>query len=74
MPRKVLPALSVSVSLSVAAMLVCSTLAFGQAETILHDFGAGKIEDLLSAIGYGKVSAKQIISRAAPDGLSLLLK
>jgi GTP pyrophosphokinase len=36
---------------------------------ILHDFGAAKIEDLLSAIGYGKVSAKQIISRASPEGL-----
>jgi guanosine-3',5'-bis(diphosphate) 3'-pyrophosphohydrolase len=36
---------------------------------ILHDFGSAKIEDLLSAIGYGKVSAKQIISRVTPDGL-----
>src|SRR6266403_311534 len=38
-------------------------------QAILHDFGSAKVEDLLSAIGYGKVSAKQIISRLAPDGL-----
>src|SRR6266446_611675 len=36
---------------------------------LLPDYGAGKIEDLLAAIGYGKVSAKQIISRISPDGL-----
>src|ERR1043166_2913119 len=38
-------------------------------QDILHDFGSAKVEDLLSAIGYGKVSAKQIISRVTPDGL-----
>jgi GTP diphosphokinase / guanosine-3',5'-bis(diphosphate) 3'-diphosphatase len=38
-------------------------------EAILPDYGSSKIEDLLSAIGYGKISAKQIISRLAPDGL-----
>src|SRR5437016_6475534 len=36
---------------------------------LLPDYGAGKIEDLLSAIGYGKVSAKQMISRLSPEGL-----
>ncbi|PYS29704.1 MAG: GTP pyrophosphokinase, partial [Acidobacteria bacterium] len=36
---------------------------------LLPDYGAGKVEDLLAAIGYGKVSAKQIISRISPDGL-----
>src|SRR5246127_2290850 len=38
-------------------------------ESILSDYGASKTEDLLSAIGYGKVSAKQIISRLAPEEL-----
>src|SRR5437867_3848646 len=38
-------------------------------QSILPDYGSSKIEDLLSAIGYGKVSAKQIISRIAPDSL-----
>jgi GTP diphosphokinase / guanosine-3',5'-bis(diphosphate) 3'-diphosphatase len=38
-------------------------------ETILAEYGTSKIEDLLSAIGYGKVSAKHIISRLSPDGL-----
>src|SRR6266446_4231180 len=37
--------------------------------SLLPEYGAGKPEDLLSAIGYGKVSAKQIISRLAPEGL-----
>src|SRR5437016_8782784 len=36
---------------------------------LLPDYGAGKIEDLLSAIGYGKVSAKQIIARLAAQQL-----
>jgi GTP pyrophosphokinase len=38
-------------------------------EAMLPELGAGKIDDLLSSIGYGKVSAKQIISRLSPDGL-----
>jgi GTP pyrophosphokinase len=38
-------------------------------EAMLSEYGASKIEDLLSAIGYGKVSAKQIIARLSPDGL-----
>src|SRR5262249_3744914 len=36
---------------------------------LLSEYGSSKVEDLLSAIGYGKVSAKQIISRLSPDGL-----
>ncbi|HYR91071.1 MAG TPA: bifunctional (p)ppGpp synthetase/guanosine-3',5'-bis(diphosphate) 3'-pyrophosphohydrolase [Terriglobia bacterium] len=36
---------------------------------LLPDYGASKVEDLLAAIGYGKVSAKQIISRISPEGL-----
>src|SRR5437773_3841458 len=32
-------------------------------QAILHDCGSAKVEDLLSAIGYGKVSAKQVIAR-----------
>ena len=41
----------------------------GKLEAILEEYGSSKVEDLLSAIGYGKVSAKQIIARLAPDGL-----
>src|SRR5262249_1817670 len=35
---------------------------------LLPDYGAGKIDDLISAIGYGKISAKQIVARIVPDG------
>src|SRR5215475_10312207 len=38
-------------------------------EAMLPELGSSKVEDLLSAIGYGKVSAKQVISRLSPDGL-----
>jgi GTP pyrophosphokinase len=38
-------------------------------QTLLAEYGSSKVEDLLSAIGYGKVSAKQIIARLSPDGL-----
>src|SRR5437899_8311689 len=37
--------------------------------TLLPDYASGKVEDLLSAIGYGKISAKQILARISPDGL-----
>src|SRR5215468_1812996 len=40
-----------------------------QMQSLLADFGHTKLEDLMSAIGYGKISAKQIISRAVPEGL-----
>jgi guanosine-3',5'-bis(diphosphate) 3'-pyrophosphohydrolase len=33
---------------------------------LLPDYGASKAEDLLTAIGYGKVSARQILSRITP--------
>jgi GTP pyrophosphokinase len=36
---------------------------------LLSDYGSSKVEDLLSAIGYGKISAKQILSRLTPEGL-----
>jgi GTP pyrophosphokinase len=36
---------------------------------LLSEYGSSKVEDLLSAIGYGKVSAKQVITRLSPDGL-----
>src|SRR5215472_17226303 len=38
-------------------------------QAMLSEYGSSRLEDLLSAIGYGKVSAKQIISRLAPGGL-----
>src|SRR5207247_1161485 len=40
----------------------------GKLDAILPEYGSSKIEDLLSAIGYGKVSAKQVIARLVPDG------
>jgi GTP pyrophosphokinase len=40
-----------------------------KASGVLSEYGWRKIEDLLSAIGYGKISAKQMITRLSPDGL-----
>jgi len=37
-------------------------------KAILADYGASKTDDLLTAIGYGKISAKQVIARIVPDG------
>src|SRR5262249_32950440 len=34
------------------------------------DYGASQIDDLLTSIGYGKVSAKTVVSRIAPDGVT----
>jgi len=39
-------------------------------KALLTDYGAGRIEDLLSSIGYGKISAKQVVARLVPDGTS----
>jgi len=39
---------------------------------ILPDYGASKAEDLLALIGYGKISAKQVLIRIAPDGAEAL--
>src|SRR6516164_8293252 len=36
---------------------------------LLPDYGASKAEDLLSGIGYGKVSARQVLARITPDGV-----
>jgi guanosine-3',5'-bis(diphosphate) 3'-pyrophosphohydrolase len=44
-------------------------LASEEMHALLSEYGSSKVEDLLSAIGYGKVSAKQILSRLSPDGL-----
>jgi len=43
-------------------------LAGEKMHALLPDYGAGKTDDLLSMIGYGKLSAKQIVARIAPDG------
>jgi len=40
-----------------------------QMHTLLSEYGSSKVEDLLSAIGYGKLSAKQVISRLSPEEL-----
>jgi GTP pyrophosphokinase len=44
-------------------------IASDRMEVMLSEYGSSKVEDLLSAIGYGKISAKHIISRLSPDGL-----
>jgi GTP pyrophosphokinase len=36
-------------------------------KALLSDYGAAKVEDLLSSLGYGKISAKQVLSRLVPD-------
>ncbi len=36
---------------------------------LLPEYAAGKVDDLLSHIGYGKISAKTILARLSPDGL-----
>jgi GTP pyrophosphokinase len=36
---------------------------------VLSESGSSKVEDLLSAIGYGKVSAKQVIAKLSSDEL-----
>jgi GTP pyrophosphokinase len=36
---------------------------------LLPDYGSRKVEDLLSSIGFGKISAKQILARVSPEGL-----
>src|SRR5262245_24615820 len=43
-------------------------LASDKLQALLVDYGASKTDDLLSSIGYGKISAKQVIARLAPDG------
>jgi GTP diphosphokinase / guanosine-3',5'-bis(diphosphate) 3'-diphosphatase len=37
-------------------------------EKITSEYGMGKYEDLLAAIGYGKVSARKVVGRLAPAG------
>jgi len=37
-------------------------------KALLPDYGAGKADDLLSSIGYGKISARQILARMVPVG------
>jgi GTP pyrophosphokinase len=37
-------------------------------QAILPDYGASKVDDLLALIGYGRISAKQVLVRIAPDG------
>ena len=53
-------------------MSIRSVLDAEKLTTILPDYGASKAEDLLALIGYGKISAKQILVRIAPDGADTL--
>jgi GTP diphosphokinase / guanosine-3',5'-bis(diphosphate) 3'-diphosphatase len=48
-------------------MNVRDVLANEKLIAILSDYGASKPDDLLSLIGYGKISAKQVLQRLAPD-------
>ena len=43
-------------------------LANEKLHALLPDYGASKTDDLVTAIGYGKVSARQILARITPDG------
>jgi len=38
-----------------------------QLQALLPDYGCGKLEDLYSSIGYGKISSKQVIDRLVPQ-------
>jgi len=49
-------------------MSIRSVLEGEKLAALLPDYGASKPEDLLTLIGYGKISAKQILVRVAPDG------
>jgi GTP pyrophosphokinase len=53
-------------------MSIRSVLDAEKLAAILPDYGASKAEDLLALIGYGKISAKQILVRIAPDGADTL--
>jgi GTP pyrophosphokinase len=53
-------------------MNIRSVLDAEKLAAILPDYGASKAEDLLGLIGYGKISAKQILVRIAPDGADTL--
>jgi GTP pyrophosphokinase len=44
------------------------TLEGEKLKAVLQDYGASKVDDLLSSIGYGKVSAKTILARLVPEG------
>jgi guanosine-3',5'-bis(diphosphate) 3'-pyrophosphohydrolase len=52
-------------------MSIRSVLDAEKLAAILPDYGAAKAEDLFALIGYGKISAKQILVRIAPDGATL---
>jgi GTP pyrophosphokinase len=53
-------------------MSIRSVMDADKLAAILPDYGASKAEDLLALIGYGKISAKQILVRIAPDGADTL--
>jgi guanosine-3',5'-bis(diphosphate) 3'-pyrophosphohydrolase len=53
-------------------MSIRSVLDSEKLTAILPDYGASKAEDLLALIGYGKISAKQVLVRIAPDGADSL--
>src|SRR5438093_10223573 len=43
-------------------------LASDKFAALLPEYGASKADDLLTGIGYGKISARQILTRITPDG------
>jgi GTP pyrophosphokinase len=44
------------------------TLEGEKLKALLPDYGASKVDDLLSSIGYGKISAKTLLARIVPAG------
>ncbi|MEP7362752.1 MAG: bifunctional (p)ppGpp synthetase/guanosine-3',5'-bis(diphosphate) 3'-pyrophosphohydrolase [Acidobacteriota bacterium] len=45
-----------------------SRISRDEMDQVASDYGCSKLEDLHAALGYGKVSARQILSRFAPSG------
>jgi guanosine-3',5'-bis(diphosphate) 3'-pyrophosphohydrolase len=44
-----------------------SKVSKGDMERVASDYGYGKMEDLYAGLGYGKFSARQVLSKLAPD-------
>lgn len=48
--------------------IALSRIGRGEMDQVASDYGCAKLEDLHASLGYGKVSARQILSRFAPTG------
>jgi GTP pyrophosphokinase len=47
-----------------------SKIGRAQLENVASDYGYSKMEDLYAALGYGKFSARQVLSKAAPGSVN----